>query len=63
MPAIDDGLQHDRDRLRDEIERAVQEVRRSGRRYRRASMVLLLTGRPAGIARLTGDGVSTLRRR
>ena len=25
--------------------------------------VLLLTGRPAGLARLTGDGVSTLRRR
>ncbi|GAA0916695.1 maleylpyruvate isomerase family mycothiol-dependent enzyme [Virgisporangium aurantiacum] len=27
------------------------------------AVVLLLTGRPAGLARLTGDGVSTLRRR
>jgi hypothetical protein len=44
MPAIDEGLQQDRDRLRDEIERAIQQVRRSGRRYRRASMVLLLAG-------------------
>ena len=44
MPAIDDALQQDRDRLRDEIERAIQQVRRSGRRYRRASMMLLLTG-------------------
>jgi len=44
MPPIDDALQQDRDRLRDEIERAIQQVRRSGRRYRRASMMLLLTG-------------------
>ena len=44
MQAIDDGLQHDRDRLRDEIQRAIQQVRRSGRRYRRASLVLMLTG-------------------
>ena len=44
MPAIDESLQFDRDRLRDEIERAIQQVRRSGRRYRRASMLLLLTG-------------------
>ena len=44
MAAIDDGLQHDRDRLRDEIQRAIQQVRRSGRRYRRASLVLMLTG-------------------
>jgi hypothetical protein len=44
MPAIDEGLQFDRDRLRDEIERAIQQVRRSGRRYRRASLLLLLTG-------------------
>ena len=44
MPAIEDALQQDRDRLRDEIERAIQQVRRSGRRYRRASMMLLLTG-------------------
>ena len=44
MQVTDEGLQHDRDRLRDDIERAIQQVRRSGRRYRRVSMVLLLTG-------------------
>lgn len=48
MQATDDGLQHDRDRLRGEIERAIEQVRRSGRRYRRASMVLLLTGLVCG---------------
>ena len=48
MQATDDGLQHDRDRLRGEIEAAIEQVRRSGRRYRRASMVLLLTGLVCG---------------
>ena len=44
MQITDDGLRRDRDQLREEIERAIQQVRRSGRRYRRASMVLLLLG-------------------
>ena len=44
MQITDDGLRRDRDQLREEIERAIQQVRRSGRRYRRASMVLLLIG-------------------
>ena len=44
MQAPDDRLQRDRDQLRDEIERAIQQVRRSGRRYRRASTALLVAG-------------------
>jgi hypothetical protein len=44
MQITDDGLRRDRDQLREEIERAIQQVRRSGRRYRRASMVLLMVG-------------------
>ena len=48
MQATDDGLQRDRDRLRDEIDRAIQQVRRSGRRYRRTSMALLLAGMLCG---------------
>lgn len=44
MQATDDGFRGVRDQLREEIERAIQQVRRSGRRYRRASMVLLLIG-------------------
>jgi hypothetical protein len=44
MQATDDGRQHDRERVRDEINQAIQQVRHSGRRYRRASMVLLLIG-------------------
>jgi hypothetical protein len=44
MQITDDGLRRDRDQLREEIERAIQQVRRSGRRYRRASRVLLLLG-------------------
>src|SRR5262245_6372778 len=48
MQAADDGLQRDRNHLRDEIDRAIQQVRRSGRRYRRASMALLLVGMVCG---------------
>ena len=44
MQATDDTLQRARDRVRDEIEHAIQQVRRAGRRYRRASMVLMLVG-------------------
>jgi hypothetical protein len=48
MQVADDGLQRDRDRLREEIDSTIQQVRRSGRRYRRASMALLLVGMLCG---------------
>jgi hypothetical protein len=48
MQATDEGLRSDRDRLREEIARTIQQVRRSGRRYRRGSMVLLLVGMISG---------------
>jgi hypothetical protein len=57
MQATDDGLHRDSDRLRDEINQAIQQVRRSARRYRRASTALLLVGMICGAAStvLAGD--------
>lgn len=48
MPHVDDALVQDRDRLRDRIQESIQQVRRAGRRYRRASTVLLLVGMLCG---------------
>jgi hypothetical protein len=53
MQATDDRLQQDRDRLRDDITGAIQQVRRSARRYRRASTALLLIGMVCGAASTT----------
>jgi uncharacterized membrane protein YoaK (UPF0700 family) len=57
MQATDDGPHRDRDRLRDEIGQAIQQVRRSARRYRRVSTALLLIGMICGAAStvLAGD--------
>jgi len=57
MAAVENGLRHDRDQLLAHIQDSVQQVRRSARRYRRISTVLLLIGMVCGAAStvLAGD--------
>lgn len=44
MQTVDDALLRDRGLLRERIQESIQQVRRSARRYRRASTGLLLAG-------------------
>jgi len=48
MQQVADALEDDRARLRNDIEEAIHQVRRAGRRYRRASTILLLIGMTCG---------------
>ena len=48
MPADDNALQRDRDRLLERTQESVRQVRRAARRYRRISTALLLTGMLSG---------------
>jgi hypothetical protein len=54
---VDSTVREDRDRLLERIQESVQQVRRSARRYRRISTVLLLVGMVCGAAStvLAGD--------
>lgn len=56
MAAVE-SLEHDRDRLVEQVRDALQQVRRSGRRYRRISTALLLIGLLCGAVStmLAGD--------
>jgi hypothetical protein len=57
MAAVDNALQHDRDRLHERIQESIRQVRRASRRYRRISTTLLLTGMLCGAVStvLAGD--------
>jgi hypothetical protein len=57
MTAVDEALQHERDRLQERIQESVRHVRRASRRYRRISTTLLLTGMLCGAVStaLAGD--------
>ena len=57
MVGVDTALQHDRDRLIERIQESVRLVRRTARRYRRISTVLLLIGMLSGAVStaLAGD--------
>jgi len=48
MAAVDNALDHDRDRLLERIQESIRQVRRAARRYRRISTALLLTGMLCG---------------
>jgi hypothetical protein len=54
---LDNALQHDRDRLLEQIQESIRQVRRAARRYRRTSTALLLAGMLCGAAStvLAGD--------
>lgn len=57
MPADDNALQRDRDRLLERTQESLRQVRRAARRYRRISTALLLTGMLCGAVStlLAGD--------
>jgi len=57
ISTVDNALQRDRDRLHERIQDSIGQVRRAGRRYRRISTILLLTGMLCGAVStaLAGD--------
>src|SRR6476620_6708274 len=57
ISTVDNAPQRDRDRLHERIQDSIRQVRRAGRRYRRISTILLLTGMLCGAVStaLAGD--------